>query len=820
MLNSLALSYQALGQWEQADEALTSGIGLIESYTPSQEAALRSQLLVKARLLMTAGRSHLAVGQPTEALEIWQQAAEFYERAEDAVGLSRAQINQAQALRELGFYRRALDQLRAIAESIESQPDWPPNSLLKAIALRRLGEALLLSGYLSEAESALGKSLAIFEQNYEVDEISATLLSLGHTARRLGDLERAQALYAQALGAIAPNQMQDNARTDISNASVDSRTAAPKQVSIVKQVSIELAQLDLAIQAGDTSTITHLWPTLQQQFSDLPNSRKTFYQQIQWATSLIKLLTLANNDQSKLLFSEADLPSLQTIDWQLREITIQSRLLSDRRAESYALGTLGHLHEFNHQWESAQKLTQRALALSQAENATDITYQWQWQLGRLWRNAQNPAQSTTNAVSAYTQAIDTLSILRGDLSATEGSTQFSFKENVEPIYRQLVSLLLQTQPDEADYQQNLMAAQNVIESLRLAELDNYFQEACLDVSPIDINQVDESAAIIYTLVLEDRLSVILHLPNQPAQHFSVAVSDEEVSEVAAQLRAQLVVRSRRQYLDSAARLYDWLIAPMRTVLEQSQIETLVFVLDGPLQNIPMATLYNGEHFLIEDFGIALTPGLTLLNPQPWNSRRLSALIAGVSESRQGLSALPYVAKEIEKVIASISSYTVLLDQDFTQDALARQLRSKLYPIVHVATHGQFGSTAEETFLLAWDSLINVRDVSQMLQANLGGREGIDLLMLSACETASGDQQAALGLAGVAIRAGARSTVGSLWSVNDEATAQFVGYFYQQLTQPGTSRATALRAAQLQLIQDPQYRHPIYWAPYILLGSWL
>ena len=192
----------------------------------------------------------------------------------------------------------------------------------------------------------------------------------------------------------------------------------------------------------------------------------------------------------------------------------------------------------------------------------------------------------------------------------------------------------------------------------------------------------------------------------------------------------------------------------------------------------------------------------------------------MTESRQGLSSLPYVASEIEKVAATIDRHIVLLDQDFTQAALSNQLRSNLYPIVHVATHGQFGSTAEETFLLAWDALINVRDVSEILQANLGGRAGIDLLVLSACETASGDQRAALGLSGVAIRSGARSTVGSLWSVNDEVTSKFVGYFYEHLTQPGVSRAAALRSAQLQLISDPQYQHPIHWAPYILLGSWL
>ncbi|MEO1621801.1 MAG: CHAT domain-containing protein, partial [Cyanobacteria bacterium J06632_3] len=160
------------------------------------------------------------------------------------------------------------------------------------------------------------------------------------------------------------------------------------------------------------------------------------------------------------------------------------------------------------------------------------------------------------------------------------------------------------------------------------------------------------------------------------------------------------------------------------------------------------------------------------------------------------------------------------NQGFTYDQLFNRIKSTSYPLVHIATHGQFGSTPEETFLVAWDQKINVREINHILRANLGDRAAIELLVLSACETASGDSQAALGLSGVAIKAGARSTMGTLWAVNDEATAFFTDAFYQALTQPGATRAEALRTAQLQLLADRHYAHPLYWAPYILLGSWL
>lgn len=777
-LSNLSLSYQQLGAWGNARQAIAEGLALINQ----QHTQTASQWSVLAQILMTQGGLQEALGQPEQALETWQQAADAYQQGSDDSGLNRAQINQARALQSLGFYRQSLEKLTQVTQAMESQP----SSLLKAIALRRLGEALRLSGQLSAAQTALTQSLAIAEQHSDSGEISATLLSLGNTAQSREDVLAAQDFYEQAIAqALRPAQL----------------------------IPIQLAQLELAIKTHRWPVASELWPKIQAQFDEMPVSRSAIYHQVNWANSLIKLI------QTKATVGLEEVV-LQTVVQQLRQAVEQARALPDRRAEAYALGTLGQVYEQTEQWAIALALTQQALALSMAENATDISYQWQWQLGRVWNNPNNPERSIAKSIEAYQQAVDALSNLRGDLAAADSSAQFSFAENVEPVYRQLAKLLLTTDRQAPTYSQNLARAQNVIESLRLAELDNYFQEACVDITPIDINQADSNAAIVYTLVLEDRLSVILHLPNQPLQHFSTEVSAGEVSDIAKQLRQQLVIRSQRQYLPLAQQVYSWLVEPARSAIDRSGVETLVFVLDGPLQNIPVASLYNGHSFLIEDYAVALTPGLKLLNPKAWNTSNLSVLTAGITESRQGLAPLPYVAGEIQEITDAISNHTVLLNQDFTEEALSKRLKSTLYPIVHMATHGQFGSTAEETYLVAWDKLIGVQEISQMLQANLGNRGGIELLVLSACETARGDRQAALGLAGVAIKAGARSTVGSLWAINDEASSRFIGYFYEQLTQPGATRAESLREAQLRLLKDPQYRHPIYWAPYILLGSWL
>jgi CHAT domain-containing protein len=113
-------------------------------------------------------------------------------------------------------------------------------------------------------------------------------------------------------------------------------------------------------------------------------------------------------------------------------------------------------------------------------------------------------------------------------------------------------------------------------------------------------------------------------------------------------------------------------------------------------------------------------------------------------------------------------------------------------------------------------------------------------MLSACETAKGNRRATLGMAGVAIRAGASSTVATLWSVNDRSTGKLVEQFYTNLSRAiaqrdGTTKVQALRQAQLALLENKlpliagdaaaddatvNYRHPYYWSPFIMLGNWL
>ena len=181
-----------------------------------------------------------------------------------------------------------------------------------------------------------------------------------------------------------------------------------------------------------------------------------------------------------------------------------------------------------------------------------------------------------------------------------------------------------------------------------------------------------------------------------------------------------------------------------------------------------------------------------------------------------------MAEEVQRIRETVPVAAVLLNEEFTTPRLTNNLTSESAPILHLATHGKFSSSNEETFVLTWDGRLNIDNLSNLLQRAEFNQNGpIELLVLSACQTATGDKQAALGMAGMAVRAGARSTIATLWQVNDEATALLMSELYSNLANQQITKAEALRQAQIRVLQEPQFRrHPFFWAPYVLVGNWL
>jgi len=285
-----------------------------------------------------------------------------------------------------------------------------------------------------------------------------------------------------------------------------------------------------------------------------------------------------------------------------------------------------------------------------------------------------------------------------------------------------------------------------------------------------------------------------------------------------QLRARLEKRSSYQYIPHARQLYDWVLRPFDADLQAAGVTTLVFVPDGTLRTVPLAALHDGKAFVIDRYAVATVPGLTLTDPRPLAPGASLALLGGLTESVQGFAALPAVAAELDSV-GGIYPGTLLKDADFSSARFAAALTEASYSVVHIASHGQFGGDISDTFLLTHDGRIALNDLESQIGRTATRDHPVELLTLSACQTAAGNERAALGLAGVAVKAGARSAVATLWSVSDRASAELVTRFYKDL-QGGAPKATALREAQLALLKESRYRHPAYWSPFLLIGNWL
>lgn len=778
---NLALVYQQIGEWSKAEAEISKSFKLLENQANSKE---RQHLL--AQTLEVKGVVQLALGQGEKAVETWKLASNNYQEIGDIAGITRNKVNQTQALQSLGLYPEAIKVLDELNINLQQQSD----NLIKVKGLQSLGDALRVVGQLERSQKVLSQGLAIAEKLQVNDAIASMLLSLGETARLNQEIPLALDYYEKS---------------------------AKTSVSPYIKAQAKLNQLSVLIAQNQGEKALELVPQIEANLAALPVGRQAINARINLARRLMQLRKEGGNQLS--------IPSNGEIGKMLATAVQQAEILQDKRTLSYALGNFGRLYEENQQLDFAQELTNKALLLSQSINATDINYRWQWQLGRIYKQQGNRQE----AIASYNQAVNSLQSIRSDLVAISAEAQFNFRDSVEPVYRELVDLLLP--PGENVEQSDLQRARNLIDSLQLAELDNFFRDSCLSTKAVKIDEIDPKSAIFSTIILSnknsstvnERIEVIVALPGKPLRRYTTILSSEEIEATIKQAQDALTIPRlrlfRKNYLAAAQKFHDWLIRPIETDLANNGIQNLVFVLDGSLRNISIAGIYDGEKYLVQKYGVAIAPGLQLVDAKPLERSEIKVLTAGLSEARQGFAPLPNVTTELSKIAEEISTEK-LLNQSFTASNLKEKMQNNTFPIIHLATHGRFSSKAADTFILTWDTKINAKDFDILLRSDRRATNPIELLVFSACQTAAGDNRATLGLTGVAVRAGARSTVATLWSVDDEATALLMEKFYKELSNNQVTKAEALRRAQQSVLQESEFSHPYFWSAFVLVGNWL
>ncbi len=725
-------------------------------------------------------------GDFEKGVDAWRAAVAAYRDSKDTDKQIEAQLGLAADYHALGQIKRALpvlDEARVLAKNTENKARLP------AIE-GELGAAEMLTYASEDAELNLKASLAGAKKlgQPKVAGKAANNLGVLYTYQR--QFEPARSHYLQAI--------------ELAETAQDPRLALKAELNLAR---LDLKQDNFAdAQKQADAAVAHAVA--------MPGSRDKSYALINAAGTFSEIFRRNPHGENKLR-----LKAFETL-----QIAILSAQAShDPVAESYALGAQGALYEEEKRYGEALRLTRRAAFLAQQGKSPDALYRWDWQAGRLLRAQGRPEQ----AMASLRSAVAVLEGIRHDVSLHYGNpvTNSSFREVAGDLYYQLADLILQTadaEPDAAKQQVILVEARDVVERLKSAELEDYFQDSCVNLLKSKITKIETvsaTAAIVYIIPLPDRTELLVSLKSG-LKRIKSPVGAAELTATAHAFRVNLEDRTTDRYLEQSWKLHDWIIKPIEPALAGQKIDTLVFVPDGALRNIPMAALNDGKKFLIQKYAVAVTPGLTLMEPQALVHQQINLIVNGLSEGVQGYPALPFVPDEIGK-LHQMYGGSELLNKDFVYAKMEQEMTKEPYSIVHIASHGHFDNDAKKTYVLTFDSKMTLDQMERLLKPSQLRNQPIELLTLSACQTAAGDDRAALGLAGVAIKAGARSAFATLWYINDQASASLVSDFYTQLSHDkAMTKAAALQKAQEKLLADVRYEHPCYWAPYLIIGNWL
>lgn len=736
-----------------------------------------------AGLSMKAGAQAFERGAFPEALSHWKQAAELYSASGNLPAQVEALTLSGQASLGIGQSKQAL-QFLELALALASTSGDP---LVEASALGQLGRTYLTLGQLTEASEFLRQASDLARKQDSPQLTATTLNDLGVLfALKQQDKDALEA-FDESMG------LAQKAKLPLLAAAA--RTNAARALLRLGQPANSRISLDAAFD----------------NLKDLPPSRHKSLGLIGIALAYQRLIPHMPQAHDPLLLRTAGV---------LQEAATVAEEQGDKRTLSYAHGYLGHLYETEFRMDEALQLTRRALFAAQSVDAPESLYRWQWQLGR-----QLAATGQLDkAIDSYRQAASTLQPLRVELAQASSEGPIASQETMKPMYFELADLLLQRASlteDAKSAEGYLLSARDAIEAYKTAELRDYFKDDCVDAVQSRLTTFDRlspDTAVIYPIMFSSRLELLMSLPSG-LMRISVPVTAERLTQEIREFRRLIEKRTTREYVPHAQQLYDWLIRPLETDLSRLNITTLVFVPDSALRTIPLAALHDGSSFLINKFALAMTPGLTLTDPRPLNRDKLRFLTAGLTKSVQGFPPLPYVADEVESIRRLYKSDQIM-NNDFQASRLERELREGRYGGLHIATHGRFSTEVNDSFLLTFDGKLTMQTLDQLIGLFRFRQEPLELLTLSACQTGVGDDRAALGLAGVALKAGARSALATLWFINDEASATLLSEFYRQLRNPALSKAAALQRAQLRLLRDPIHAHPAYWSPFLLLNNWL
>lgn len=786
-----------------------------------------------------------AQGRFEDAAVFWRQAAIEHNARKDLPAEIDARANLASAQMMLGRYDLAVTSLMAALESAEQAGD----RRRRATILNSLGAAYTFNpkagerpgnqtaershthhggddrcaGRSQDPAELFAQALSIAEELKDRNLQASILNNWGNYNAKSGAFELAIKDYSRVVELVSDADAMLAAKAQV-NGAIAALTAAEKETQTRRGERIR--------------TCVELNGDGQIRLEKLPNSHEKSF----------LLLTVGQTAEQLAKLDEATAAAqLEMARKAYEQALAVAEAQNDLRSRSYACGFLGGLYLQQKNIPRAEEMTRRAIAAAQQARLPDSLYRWQWQNARLLRQKYSASKSSADldsSIAFYDAAVETVRFIRNDISLGHGNQRkrVSFRESIGSLYFEYADMLLQRADlvkEDAKKSEEVaklyLKARDTVERVKAVELENYFQDECVHLlkqKQKDVEDVDAQTAVIYLIPLAERTEILVSFRGgQFYRPRPSELSSDRLARLAELFRRQISSQEATDdydgYRRTGNRLYQFLIEPIRAELARRGITTLVFVPDGPLRTIPMAALWDGQKHLVESFAVAVTPGLELLEPRSIQRVQVQLLTSGLSEKREGFAALTYVPTELDNLQKLYPGATRLQDKDFIKPQIEKALQTNPYSIVHVASHAYFGKDASESFLLTYDGRLTLDEIERLIRPYQLRDQPVELLTLSACQTAEGDpERAALGLAGIAVKAGARSAVATLWSVNEKASVDLMAEFYRELGKGSgslkeqVSKARAMQDAQIKLISGQEFDHPYYWAPFLIIGNWL
>lgn len=677
----------------------------------------------------------------------------FFLTASMSVRAEFSSLQQAQQLMNQGQIEKAVRILDTALHNADSREE-------KALILGTLGNAYTLNGENEKAiafyQDALAVSLDRPTQIKTYNNLVDVRLKL---IRSYQELE-AYALREEKL-ADAEQWQQKQVQLQ-QQAEKENETA----LFLSEETNLKFSVLLRAIELGKKEQIAQAMLLMA-----------SLSKQSESVNKLLRLATLANRqDQFKIL-----------------KIAISiSRSLNNSRLLAFTQLKEAKAYYREQQYDrSFEKAVETALTVGSLH--PDLLYQSYSLQGKIYEQLQQEQQ----AMAMYQKAYQTLSTIRYALFRSKGNSQFDYETQVEPVFRDYLELLLaQASPD-------LEQIINILESFQIAELNNYFKDYCVFENHRDAKQILEKtqSTAIYSFIGQKNTYFITVNPQGKKELAKIPIDSDKLNLMLQSWRATLENPFDPSYLSKGKKLYD--ILWRSSLKTQIQTEKIIFIPDGYLRNVPIAALFDGRDFLLAHHTISYS--LRLTRPNRTSNIPQEAWLLGAKNGNNGTENIQKELKLVREAIRLPTQQRL----NFDQQDLARAIASPS-SLVHLATHGYFGGTLEQSWIESGKGKITLAQFDTLLQQT---SNKVALLFFSACETAQGNSQSFLGLAGLGFRSPIEASIGTLWSVNEASTIELVSYFYRSSSFP---RAQGLKESQVEFNQniDYHYTHPYYWAAFI------